>query len=104
MARSWNIQKSGKKMTAQFHDLVSLLINKRLKVNAGTQRTSLKCKVVERSTIPTWITGAEVPFGKWTGLFRELELSLEKDWVEKVIWSDALVSITPEELEETKQH
>ena len=81
-----------KKMKHQVNDLIILLREIKLNPKVGTQKTSLRTKDPERTTVPIWVTIVDSPLGYWTVEWMDA-VKVVKQERECTIWSVALVSI-----------
>ena len=91
--RSWMKQNWDRKTRQKGRCFVSLLIDRRLKVKLGTQRTLWRVNWAESCIVPTCVTVADSPFGNLTTQW-EIEVIEVNMETEQTIWFEAPVSIT----------
>ena len=73
-------------------DLMSLLIDSKLKEKDGTHKTLVRVRLAEICTVPIWVTTTNFPFGSLTLADILAVIEMNND-IEPIIWLVAPVSI-----------
>ena len=72
---------------------MSVLIDDKLKLNKGTQRTLVRVSEEERTTVPMWVTWADSLLGNWTKDYVVAVIEVNRS-TEQAKWSVAPISNT----------